>query len=395
MSTTTSNTTSTSAEEKISIATALNQLVARQDLSREQMLSVMRQVMAGEVPPAPLAALLLALRVKRESVVEIAAAAEVMREFATPVPVNLNDIPNLVDLCGTGGDGAHTFNISTTAMFVAAAAGAKVAKHGGRAVSSSTGSADVLEGLGANIHLPPQKVADCIRSVGVGFMFAPNHHTAMKHVAPVRKELGVRTMFNILGPLTNPAGARHQLMGVFSTELVRTQAEVLRSLGSKHVIVVHAKNGLDEIAIDGETYMAELTASGDINERMVFAQQFGIDAYSAEQLQKGLGARSLDEAKARMVSALSNEPGPARDIVLMNAAAALWAADVASSFADGLRQARDAIESGAASKNLDEFVELAKADACAPISSSGFWPPRPRSLHRPRPRFHWLSCSGA
>jgi len=362
-STTSSNTTSTSAEEKISIATALNQLVARQDLSREQMLSVMRQVMAGEVPPAPLAALLLALRVKRESVVEIAAAAEVMREFATPVPVNLNDIPNLVDLCGTGGDGAHTFNISTTAMFVAAAAGAKVAKHGGRAVSSSTGSADVLEGLGANIHLPPQKVADCIRSVGVGFMFAPNHHTAMKHVAPVRKELGVRTMFNILGPLTNPAGARHQLMGVFSTELVRTQAEVLRSLGSKHVIVVHAKNGLDEIAIDGETFMAELTASGDINERMVFAQQFGIDAYSAEQLQKGLGARSLDEAKARMVSALSNEPGPARDIVLMNAAAALWAADVASSFADGLRQARAAIESGSARKTLDAFVEYTKAAA--------------------------------
>ena len=349
----------------ISLAQALTQLVARQDLSRDEMLGIMRQVMSGAVPAEQLAGLLMALRVKRESVDEIAAAAQVMREFATPVPINLEDIPNLVDLCGTGGDGAHSFNISTTAMFVVAAAGAKVAKHGGRAVSSSTGSADVLEGLGANIHLPPQQVAQCIREVGVGFMFAPNHHTAMKRVAPVRKALGVRTMFNILGPLTNPAGAKHQLMGVFSTDLVRTQAEVLRSLGSKHVLVVHARNGLDEITIDGETFMAELTPEGDIHERLIFAQQFGVPAYNAQDLQKGLGARSLDEAKACMALALNNAPGPARDIVMMNAGAALWAADVASSLADGIRQAKAALESGAAKAKLAEFVAFTASAAPA------------------------------
>ncbi|NBT76480.1 MAG: anthranilate phosphoribosyltransferase [Betaproteobacteria bacterium] len=343
------------------LSEALNRLVARQDLSRDEMLSLMRQVMAGDVLPTQLAAFLMALRVKRESVEEIAAAAQVMREFATPVPVQLEQIPGLVDLCGTGGDGAHTFNISTTAMFVAAAAGARVAKHGGRAVSSSTGSADVLEALGANIHLAPNQVARCIDEVGVGFMFAPNHHAAMKHVAPVRKELGVRTIFNILGPLTNPAGARHQLMGVFSTELVRTQAEVLRSLGSQHVLVVHARNGLDEIAIEGETFLAELTSDGDIHERLVFAQQYGVPAYSAEDLQRGLSARNKDEALARLKSALSDEPGPARDIVVMNAGAALWAADVATSLADGIRQARAVLQSGAAAKKLDEFVAFTRA----------------------------------
>jgi anthranilate phosphoribosyltransferase len=284
-----------------------------------------------------------------------------MREFATPVQVDLRDIEGLVDLCGTGGDGQHSFNISTTAMFVAAAAGAKVAKHGGRAVSSSTGSADVLEALGVNIHLAPERVTQCVREVGVGFMFAPNHHSAMKHVAPIRKELGVRTVFNILGPLTNPASARHQLMGVFNVELVRTQAEVLRSLGSKHVVVVHARNGLDEIAIDGETFLAELTPEGDIHEKLIFAQQYGVPAYSADELTKGLGARTLDDAKARLISALENEPGPARDIVVMNAGAALWAADVASSLADGIRQARAALESGAARAKLQAFIEFTQA----------------------------------
>jgi anthranilate phosphoribosyltransferase len=340
---------------------ALNQLVLRQDLSREQMLSVMRRIMAGEVPATQVAGFLLALRVKKEAVVEIAAAAEAMREFATPVQVDLQDVNGLVDLCGTGGDGQHTFNISTTAMFVAAAAGAKVAKHGGRAVSSSTGSADVLEGLGVNIHLPPSKVAESVRTVGVGFMFAPNHHSAMKHVAPIRKELGVRTVFNILGPLTNPAGARHQLMGVFNVELVRTQAEVLRSLGARHVVVVHARNGLDEIAIDGETFMAELTPEGDIHEKLIFAQQYGVPAYSQDDLHRGLGARTLEEAKARLLGALSNEPGPARDIVVMNAGAALWAADVATSLADGIRQARAALESGAARSKLQDFIEFSQA----------------------------------
>ena len=349
------------AASELTLPQALNQLVARQDLSREQMLSVMRRIMGGEVPATQVAGFLLALRVKRESVAEIAAAAEAMREFATPVQVDLRDVEGLVDLCGTGGDGQHSFNISTTAMFVASAAGAKVAKHGGRAVSSSTGSADVLEALGVNIHLPPERVSQCVREVGVGFMFAPNHHSAMKHVAPIRKELGVRTVFNILGPLTNPASARHQLMGVFNVELVRTQAEVLRSLGSKHVVVVHARNGLDEIAIDGETFMAELTPEGDIHEKLIFAQQYGVPAYSADELTKGLGARTLDDAKARLISALENEPGPARDIVVMNAGAALWAADVASSLADGIRQARAALESGAARAKLQAFIEFTQA----------------------------------
>lgn len=346
---------------ELTLPQALNQLVARQDLSRDQMLSVMRRIMGGEVPATQVAAFLLALRVKKESVTEIAAAAQAMREFATPVQVDLRDVEGLVDLCGTGGDGQHSFNISTTAMFVASAAGAKVAKHGGRAVSSSTGSADVLEALGVNIHLPPERVTQCVREVGVGFMFAPNHHSAMKHVAPIRKELGVRTVFNILGPLTNPASARHQLMGVFNVELVRTQAEVLRSLGSRHVVVVHARNGLDEIAIDGETFMAELTPEGDIHEKLIFAQQYGVPAYSAEDLNKGLGARTLDEAKARLISALSNEPGPARDIVVMNAGAALWAADVATSLADGIRQARAALESGAARSKLQSFIDFTQA----------------------------------
>jgi anthranilate phosphoribosyltransferase len=349
------------AASELTLPQALNQLVARQDLSREQMLSVMRRIMGGEVPATQVAGFLLALRVKKESVAEIAAAAEAMREFATPVQVDLRDVEGLVDLCGTGGDGQHSFNISTTAMFVASAAGAKVAKHGGRAVSSSTGSADVLEALGVNIHLPPERVSQCVREVGVGFMFAPNHHSAMKHVAPIRKELGVRTVFNILGPLTNPASARHQLMGVFNVELVRTQAEVLRSLGSKHVVVVHARNGLDEIAIDGETFMAELTPEGDIHEKLIFAQQYGVPAYSADELTKGLGARTLDDAKARLISALENEPGPARDIVAMNAGAALWAADVASSLADGIRQARAALESGAARAKLQAFIEFTQA----------------------------------
>lgn len=340
---------------------ALNQLVLRQDLSREQMLSVMRRIMAGEVPATQVAAFLLALRVKKEAVVEIAAAAEAMREFATPVPIDLQDVDGLVDLCGTGGDGQHSFNISTTAMFVAAAAGAKVAKHGGRAVSSSTGSADVLEALGVNIHLPPVRVAQSVREVGVGFMFAPNHHSAMRHVAPIRKELGVRTVFNILGPLTNPAGARHQLMGVFNVELVRTQAEVLRSLGSRHVVVVHARNGLDEIAVDGETFVAELTPEGDIHERLIFAQQYGVPGYSGEDLAKGLAAHTLSDAKARLLSALANEPGPARDIVVMNAGAALWAADVASSLADGIRQARAALESGAAKAKLQALIDFSQS----------------------------------
>ncbi|MBU3725683.1 MAG: anthranilate phosphoribosyltransferase, partial [Burkholderiaceae bacterium] len=230
------------------IAQALNRVVAHQDLTHEEMIDIMRAIMSGDASPVQTAGVLTALRVKVETTTEVAAAATVMREFATQVEVN---VPHLVDMCGTGGDGAQTFNISTAAMFVAAAAGANVAKHGGRSVSSATGSADILEKLGASIHLAPEKVAESIRQCGVGFMFAPNYHPAMKHIAPVRKELGVRTIFNILGPLTNPANAAHQLMGVFHPELVAIQAEVLRKLGSNHVLVVHARSGLDEIALHG------------------------------------------------------------------------------------------------------------------------------------------------
>lgn len=345
----------------MSLAPILQSLIARQSIERDTMLDVMRQIMRGEVGQEQLAAFLMGLRVKKETVSEIAAAAEVMREFATPVPLAPGLVDQIVDLCGTGGDGQHTFNISTTAMFVAAAAGAKVAKHGGRAVSSASGSADVLEALGVNIHLTPDEVSRCIDELGVGFMFAPNHHAAMRHVAPIRKALGIRTLFNILGPLTNPAGAKRQLMGVFATDLVLTMAEVLRALGAQHVVVVHARSGLDEIGLDGETRVAELLPNGDIHERMIFAQQYGIPAYKPQELAAGLSARSPQEALVKMKEALSNEPGPARDIVLMNAGAALWAGDAAPSLAEGLRMARAVLESGAASRRLQDFVDLTTA----------------------------------
>jgi anthranilate phosphoribosyltransferase len=341
------------------ISQALNRIVAHQDLRHEEMLEIMRQIMSGQASPVQTAALLAALRVKGETAAEVAAAATVMREFAVRVDLGM-DIPHLVDMCGTGGDGAHTFNISTTAMFVACAAGASVAKHGGRSVSSSCGSADILEALGANIALPPDKVAICIRKAGVGFMFAPNHHAAMKHIAPVRKELGVRTLFNILGPLTNPAGARHQLMGVFHPELVGLQAEVLRTLGSAHVLVVHAKSGLDEIALVGETEVAELKL-GHIERYSLNAQLFGFPAYSSQEAEQGLRATSIQEARQKMESALNNEAGPARDIVALNAAGALLAADIVDTMQEGVDLAMKTIASGAAKQKLSEFIHLTKA----------------------------------
>ncbi len=341
------------------ISQALNRIVAHQDLTHEEMLDIMRQIMSGQALPVQTAALLAALRVKGETTTEVAAAATVMREFATHVDLGI-DIPHLVDMCGTGGDGAHTFNISTTAMFVACAAGAFVAKHGGRSVSSSCGSADILEALGANINLPPEKVAVCIREAGVGFMFAPNHHAAMKHIAPVRKELGVRTIFNILGPLTNPAGAKHQLMGVFHPELVGIQAEVLRNLGSKHVLVVHAKSGLDEIALHGETEVAELKL-GHIERYTINAQMYGFPAYSSQEVEQGLRANNLQEAREKMESALANQTGPARDIVALNAAGALLASDVVGTMQEGVEVAMKTIASGAAKQKLSDFVRLTKA----------------------------------
>lgn len=331
---------------------ALKKLTAKEDLERHEMLDVMREIMGGNASATLIAGLLMALRVKGESVVEISSAAEVMREFAARVSV---EVPHLVDMCGTGGDSAQTFNISTSAMFVASAAGANVAKHGGRSVSSSSGSADILEKLGANIHLSPQKVSESIQKIGIGFMFAPNHHLAMKHIAPVRKELGVRTIFNILGPLTNPAGAKHQLMGVFHRDLIATQAEVLKRLGSAHVLVVHADSGLDEIALAGPTQIAELNG-GQIKTYAITAQQFGFPAYPQSQLDSALKATSAEESREKMLSALENEPGPARDIVAINAAAALFAADVVESLKSGVDLAIKTIESGKARQKLSDFI---------------------------------------
>ncbi len=329
---------------------ALQRVIEHREIFHDEMLGLMRRIMTGEVSPVVMAALITGLRVKKETVGEITAAAQVMREFATPVQVD--DKRHMVDLCGTGGDGAHTFNISTTAMFVAAAAGARVAKHGGRSVSSSTGSADVLEALGVGINLQPANVAQALLETGIGFMFAPNHHGAMKHAAPVRKELGVRTLFNILGPLTNPAGAPNQLMGVFHPDLVGIMARVLQRLGSQHVLVVHGSDGLDEITLNGETLVAELK-DGEVREYRINPSQFGIAEHDGSMLK----AQTREMSMAVLQRVLANEPGPARDIVLMNAGAALYAADVAASLADGIERAREALASGRAAEKLEQFVQ--------------------------------------
>ena len=329
---------------------ALQRVIEHREIFHDEMLGLMRRIMTGEMSPVVMAGLITGLRVKKETVGEITAAAQVMREFATPVQVG--DTRHMVDLCGTGGDGAHTFNISTTAMFVAAAAGARVAKHGGRSVSSSTGSADVLEALGVGINLQPANVARALAETGIGFMFAPNHHGAMKHAAPVRKELGVRTLFNILGPLTNPAGAPNQLMGVFHADLVGIMARVLQRLGSKHVLVVHGSDGLDEITLAGDTLVAELK-DGEVREYRINPGQFGIAEHDGSMLK----AQTREMSQAILQRVLANEPGPARDIVLMNAGAALYAADVAGSLADGIERAREALASGRAAEKLEQFVQ--------------------------------------
>ena len=332
---------------------ALNRLIDQNELFHDEMLDLMRQIMRGEVPAPLIAAILIGLRVKTESVSEIAAAAQVMREFATLVPVSQRD--HLVDTCGTGGDKSHTFNISTTAAFVSAAAGARVAKHGGRSVSSSSGSADVLEALGVNLNLNAVQVARCIDEIGVGFMFAPNHHTAMKYVAPVRKELGVRTIFNILGPLTNPAGAPNQVMGVFHPDLVGIQARVLRELGSEHVMIVHGCDGLDEITLSGDTRVAELK-DGVIIDYVLNPADFGLSQAPLSAIR----AESADVSRQFLLDVLAGEPGPARDIVLLNAGAAIYTAGVAGSLADGVRAAAAAIDSGAARVKLDALVKLSQ-----------------------------------
>jgi anthranilate phosphoribosyltransferase len=328
---------------------ALQRTIEHREIFHDEMLHIMRMIMKGELSPVITAALLTGLRVKKETIGEITAAAQVMREFSTKVHVA--DPTHLVDIVGTGGDGAHTFNISTCAMFVAAAAGAKTAKHGGRSVSSKSGSADVVEALGGNIHLSPAQIARSIDEVGIGFMFAPNHHPAMKNVAPVRKELGVRTMFNILGPLTNPASAPNILMGVFHSDLVGIQVRALQRLGAEHAVVVYGRDGMDEISLGAATLVGELK-NGQITEYEIHPEDFGLTMAS----NRALKVDTPEQSMAMLCGVLDNQPGAARDIVMINAGAALYAANVASSIADGLARARVAIESGAAKSKLAQFV---------------------------------------
>jgi anthranilate phosphoribosyltransferase len=328
---------------------AINRLSDKREIFYDEMVDLMRQVMEGKVSPVQLAAILMGLHVKTESVSEIAAAAQVMREYSTKV--DASGCEHLVDTCGTGGDKAHTFNISTTAAFVVSAAGAQVAKHGGRSVSSQSGSADVLEALGVNLTLSPEQVGRCIREVGLGFMFAPNHHPAMKYAAPVRKELGMRTILNILGPLTNPASAPNQVMGVFHSDLVGIQARVLKMLGSRHVLVVHGKDGLDEITLSGPTEVAELK-HGFVTEYTIEPKQFGLDIADVSALK----VADVVESKARLLSVLNNEPGPSRDIVALNAAAALYVSGVAQDLWAGVSIAKEVLESGKAKAKLDALV---------------------------------------
>jgi anthranilate phosphoribosyltransferase len=332
----------------------LTLLLERQHLPRDAMLVAMRALMGGEYTPAQIAGFLIALRMKGETVTEIAAAADVMRELSTRVP--LADVAHLVDTCGTGGDGAHTFNISTAAAFVAAACGARVAKHGGRSVSSTSGSADVLEALGVNVNLSPERVAEAVKTIGVGFMFAPNHHSAMRHAAPVRRELGVRTLFNLLGPLTNPAGAPNQVMGVFNRELTGTLARVLHTLGSRHVLVVHAEEGLDEISLASPTYVAELK-DDHVSEYELEPGLFGLPQVAASDLV----VRGKDEAVEMLLAALENRHPGAAAIVALNAGAAIYVAGRATSLMDGVGQARLAISSLAARDVLEHYRRFSQS----------------------------------
>ena len=330
---------------------ALQRAIEHREIFFDEMVDLMRQVMRGEVSPTMTAAILTGLRVKKETVDEIAGAATVMREFSRKVDVA--DRTHLVDIVGTGGDGANTFNISTASMFVAAAAGARVAKHGGRSVSSSSGSADALEALGAHIELPPEAVAECIGETGIGFMYAPLHHPAMKVVAPVRRELGVRTLFNILGPLTNPAGAENILMGVFHPDLVGIQVRVLQALGAKRALVVWGRDGMDEISLGAATLVGELR-DGVVREYDVHPEDFGI----AMAHTRNLEVAGAVQSKEKVMEALSGKPGLPLEIVSLNAGAALHAAGVADGIADGIERAREAIASGAARDKLAQFVEV-------------------------------------
>ncbi len=332
---------------------ALTRTIEHREIFHDEMLQVMRQIMNGEWSPVMTAALIAGLRVKKETIGEITAAAQVMRDFSTKVPVA--DKTHLVDIVGTGGDGAHTFNISTCAMFVAAAAGAKVSKHGGRSVSSKSGSADAMEALGVNINLKPEAIARCIEEVGVGFMFAPNHHPAMKNVAPVRKELGVKTIFNVLGPLTNPASAPNILMGVFHPDLVGIGVRALQRLGAEHAVVVYGQDGMDEVSLGAATLVGELK-SGEVSEYEIHPEDFGLTMAS----NRALKVSTPEESRAMLLSVLDNQDGPARDTVALNAGVALYAANVVDSMAQGLERAREALASGAAKAKLDALVRVSQ-----------------------------------
>ncbi|HMU63201.1 MAG: anthranilate phosphoribosyltransferase [Nitrosomonas sp.] len=334
----------------------LTRIIQHQDIPHDDMLILMRQIMQGELSPVLIAAIITGLRVKRESIDEIAAAAQVMREFATSVEVS--DTDHLIDTCGTGGDTSHTFNVSTASVFVAAAAGANVAKHGGRSVSSKSGSADVLEALGVDLNQTPQQIAQSIADIGVGFMFAPNFHSAMKHAAPVRRELGVRTLFNILGPLTNPAGAKNQLLGVFDAKLVNLLVSVLHRLGSRHVMVVHGFDGLDEITITGKTLIGELK-QGERLEYTIQPEDFGMRSAPIEAIR----VSDLNQAKDMLLAVLENEPGPARDIVSLNAGAAIYISGIAPSLSQGIAVAQETLASGAAKAKLQELVNYSCREA--------------------------------
>ncbi|HEU0282686.1 MAG TPA: anthranilate phosphoribosyltransferase [Gallionella sp.] len=333
---------------------ALKRIIEHREIFHDEMVSLMQQIMSGEVSPVMIAAIITGLRVKKETIGEISGAAKVMRELSTKV--NIADDGTLVDTCGTGGDGAHSFNVSTASAFVAAAAGARIAKHGGRSVSSQSGSADVLEALGVNINLTPEQTAKCINEAGFGFMFAPNYHSAMKHAAPVRKELGVRTLFNILGPLTNPAGAKQQLMGVFHPDLVGIQARVLQRLGSKRVLVVHGEDGMDEITISGNTQVAELK-DGIVTEYTVHPSQFGLATASLQEI----SVDSVHASRDMLLGVLNNQAGPARDIVLMNAGAAIYLAGLADTLPHGVKKAAEIVASGAAKNKLEQLIHISNA----------------------------------
>lgn len=335
----------------ISFKEALQLLLDRKDFTHAQMLEIMRMMMSGELTAVQISSLLMGLRMKGETVDEISAAAKVMRDLSTKVTIN--DTSHLIDTCGTGGDGIQTFNVSTVCAFVAAAAGAKVAKHGGRSVSSACGSADVLEVLGVNVNLTPEQVAKCVDDIGIGFMFAPNHHSAMKHAAPVRREMGIRTLFNLLGPMTNPAGAKRQVMGVFHQDLTLLLAQVLQRLGSTHVMVVHGADGMDEISFTGDTFVAELK-DGAITQYTIHPSQFDIPIHNLNTIQ----VQNAEESKAIILDVLNGKQGAALDIVLLNAGAAIYVSGMADNLQSGIDKAREVIDNGLAMAKLNALKAI-------------------------------------